>query len=360
MRVQKSEMPITVGIDEARDAALGFLAKIGIVEPTRSKVVDVLIDAECRGHSSHGLALLETYAKRVRHGGIRPDALPSVYEGISTVTRICANGGFGQVAAFAAAEIAAKRAKRDGMHAVAVYENNHIGMLAAYRNAFCAAEVVGLIFNISGPSVAPPKATKATLGNNALCIIVPQGQNPPFIADMATGLVASGKIRSLAAHGKTLPSGWLLDSKGRPTDDASCLDLGGSVPVFGDHKGLVVHIFVEVLAGMLAGGRISAQVNRQRQSPDAVLFGSQLFVGLDPAAFGNRDLNTLVANLRHAVASGYDEDRIEFPYFPEQAETQAVEEATNKGLNLDPTTAGFLGLTSDYQVQSKSAPAEVN
>jgi len=198
--------------------------------------------------------------------------------------------------------------------------------------------------NISGPSVAPPGAGKASMGNNAVCMISPAGPDgSPLISDFATGTVASGKIRDAAARGRQVPAGWLVDAAGRPSTDPHALDSGGAVPVFGGYKGLGVSVIVEVLAGMLAGATISPLVHKQRQEPDRAMDCSQLFVGFDPAAFDAGDLAVLGERLRTAVAAGYRGNLPEV-YFPEQQERRRERAAATIGVSVPLALATTLGL----------------
>lgn len=346
MRVSlgSSSRPVKVSISDARQAAIVAFRNVGVPEEISESVVEVLVDAEARGHPSHGLSLVELYAQRVLEGGIDPQAKPSILESATGVTQVHANGTFGQISAHLAARLAVDGARRTGVHSVAVRENNHIGMLAAYRHAYCAANVIGLILNVSGPSVSPPGGRKPTIGNNALCLVVPQSNGAPLICDMATGQVACGKIRARALRGESIPVGWLQDRFGRMTCDPDALEQEGSVPVFGGYKGLVVQVIVEVLAGILAGGIVSPEVNRQRQDLGAVQRCSQLFLGFDPKAFGEPNLEQLIVTLRSAVFASYSNTPPIEPFFPEQAEQLSYEVAIRDGIVLDERTARYLGL----------------
>lgn len=320
------------------------LARAGTPNPVAERVADVLVDAEVRGHASHGVQLLPMYLDRVARGGINATAMPEWIGQAGAVRVLAANGGFGQVAAALAAEECATLAKQHGIAAVGVRGNNHVGMLAAYREPFLRTGVVALILNISGPSVAAPGAGKAGMGNNAVCMISPAGPDgAPLISDFATGTVASGKIRDAATCGRQLPAGWLVDAAGSPSADPHDLDRGGAVPVFGGHKGLGVSVIVEVLAGMLAGGTVSPLVHKQRQEPDRPMDCAQLFIGFDPDAFGATAIGALSGTLRDTVAASYGTTLPEV-YFPEQQERLRAAEAARAGISVPAALASQLGL----------------
>jgi LDH2 family malate/lactate/ureidoglycolate dehydrogenase len=336
-------------VEVVGERVVARLVEVGTDAATARVVADVLVDANVRGHDSHGVQLVPMYLDRVRAGGIDPSATPHWITRGGVVNVLSASGGFGQIAAREAARVCATEAAERGLAAVAVRDNNHIGMLAAYRQPFVDAGVIALVLNISGPGVAAPGAARATLGNDAVCVIAPRGSGKPaLIADFATGAVASGKIRDAAAHGRRLPDGWLIGPDGRPSTDPEDLDRGGAVPVFGGaataHKGLCVAVLTEVLAGMLGGATVSPRVNKQRQSPELAMGCSQMFLGFSPEAFAAGDLDELAGALVDAVVGGYGAalPRI---HFPEQMEQLRTVDNLEHGLDLPSDLALALGLT---------------
>lgn len=334
-----------------RAAVTERLTEAGAPAAAAALVADVLVDADVRGHHSHGVELLPMYLDRVRGGGIDPRATPSWVARGPVVHVLSGNGGFGQIGAREAAVTCARAAAEQGIAAVAVRDNNHVGMLAAYRQPFIDAGIVAFILNISGPSVAAPGAERASLGNNAVCLIAPRdGMETPLIADFATGAVASGKIRDIGTRGGRVPDGWLLGPDGRPSTDPADLDRGGSVPVFGGsgtgYKGLCVAVITEVLAGMLGGATISPRVNKQRQHPDRAMGCSQLFLGFSPAAFLAGDITELSADLMNAVAGAYGQDGPPAVYFPEQLEQLRSKESAERGIQVPLALAAQLGLAA--------------
>lgn len=334
---------MTHSIHAVRERTRQVLREAGLPDRHAGIVAGAMVDADVRGHHSHGLLLLPVYLRRIEAGGIDPAAEPEWIIERPALAVLSGRGAPGHVAAWRAAERCAALAERAGVAAVAVRHTNHVGMLAAYREPFRARGVVGLVLNLAGNSVAPPGGQRPTMGNNAVCLVMPRGDDEPFVIDFATGAVACGKIRRAAVRGEPVPEGWLLDADGRPSTDPARLDDGGAVPVFGGHKGLAVSLMVEVLAGVIGGGVTSRGVNRQRLFPARVMNCAQLFLGLHPAAFGVGDPAPFVDELRRSVREGYADDPPE-PWFPEQAESCARQRAEREGLRLEPELAALLGL----------------
>lgn len=78
-------------------------------------------------------------------------------------------------------------------------------------------------------------------------------RSPPVIYDIATSMVAEGKVFVAKNKGVAMPEGHLVDKDGRPTTDPNDLYAGGSLLPFGGHKGSGLAIVAELLAGALTG-----------------------------------------------------------------------------------------------------------
>ncbi|MCM5693037.1 Ldh family oxidoreductase [Sinorhizobium meliloti] len=318
----------------AVDLTAALLIRCGVSSEAADLTATALVDADCRGHHSHGLSLLPHYIDRIKNGGISVGSAPQINKCAPTSYLVNANGCIGMHALDVAARIASEEGNANGACLVGVRNNNHVGMLAAYRRHFQRNGTVGVIMNISGPSVAAPGGKKATIGSNALCVVVPRSeQQEPFCIDLGTGIVAAGKIREAAASGLTLPSEYLLDDTGKPTNDPTWLDRGGAIPVFGGHKGLAVHLTIEILAGAIAGGTLSAFVNKQRKDLSEPMNCSQLIIGISPAPFAGMKLDDALSGLEAAIRRSYDGSEPDI-FFPNQLEERAMAVATRDGITV--------------------------
>ncbi|WP_405117529.1 Ldh family oxidoreductase (plasmid) [Phaeobacter sp. BS23] len=325
-------------------AVAACLSDHGLASTTADLVARVLVDANRRGHSSHGVGLLPTYLERIKQGGIKLCATPSWDWQTDTMASLNCDGAIGQLGADQAAEWVARQARTEGIAVVAIRNNNHVGMMAAYRNAFQRNGVMGLLTNISGTSVTPPDGDRLSLGSNALCLVTPLKQaTEPFCIDMASGVVAAGKIRDAAAFGRSIPSGWLLDADGQPTEDPKCLDDGGMIPVFGGYKGLGIHLILELLAGVLAAGMTSGRVHKQRKELGAPMECSQLFMAINPSKFGREELDHYIAELMEMVADGYGNRTPPDIQFPDEQEARATAAANAKGISISPEVQNCIG-----------------
>jgi uncharacterized oxidoreductase len=166
--------------------------------------------------------------------------------------------GLGQVVARRAAEVALDKAARLGLAAVGIRRSNHIGRLADYVEMAAERGFVGLIW-ANAPtahSVVPHGGLDRRLSTNPLAVAVPgPGGTVAISVDMATSIVAEGKVRVKRNRKEALPAGWAIDGGGRPDTDAEVFygpPRAGLLPT-GAHKGTALGLIVEVLGGILSG-----------------------------------------------------------------------------------------------------------
>ena len=103
------------------------------------------------------------------------------------------------------------RAKETGVAVVALRNVHHIGRVGTYGEMCADAGLVSISFvNITDqrPAVAPWRGGDARFGTNPVTIAIP-GPAPdrPIIADMATSLIAMGKVRVARNKGEEIEAG---------------------------------------------------------------------------------------------------------------------------------------------------------
>ena len=86
---------------------------------------------------------------------------------------------------------------------------------------------------------------------------VPTNRPWPLVLDMATSVVAGGKLDVARAAGAPIPLGWARDAVGRPTPAPEAARRGALEPL-GGPKGYGMAVMLDVLAGVLSGGRFGA------------------------------------------------------------------------------------------------------
>ncbi len=229
-----------------------MLEAVGVSREDAQVVADTLVFSDLRGVSSHGVARLATYVRRVKLGLINPRALPCVVRKTVSTALVDGGNGFGQVATVKAINLAIEMAGAAGVAVVGVRNSNHFGTAAYYAMVAVKAGMIGMVLSNAAPAMAPWGGTLAMLGTNPLAVGIPAREEPPILLDMSTSVAARGKIRLAARKGEMIPEGWALDSKGQPTRVPQEALTGTLLPISGP-KGYGLALVIDLLAGLLTG-----------------------------------------------------------------------------------------------------------
>jgi LDH2 family malate/lactate/ureidoglycolate dehydrogenase len=241
------------------EACVRVLERVGVPADQAALIADVCVQADLRGVESHGVLRLPAYIHQVMRGLMAADTRTALVRDHGAMALLDGQGGFGQVAAAEAMRLAVRKAQEYGLAAVGVRNAGHFGMAAYYAMMALPHDAIGIVISNAAPSMAPWGSVEPILGSNPLCVAIPTRSDTPIVLDMATTLVARGKIRLAAEKGETIPTTWALDSSGRPTQDAAAALKGTLLPI-GGPKGYGLSLVNDVLAGVLTGSRFGTSI----------------------------------------------------------------------------------------------------
>jgi LDH2 family malate/lactate/ureidoglycolate dehydrogenase len=222
-------------------------------------VAEHLVEADLRGVHSHGIIRVPTYVGGIKKGGINPRPKIEVVEDNGGQVVMDGDFGLGQLTAFRANELAIERGKEHGMAAVALRRSTHCGAMAYYAIRSRAAGLIGIAITNAGMNMTPTGGAKKIIGNNPFAMAVPTTRDWPMVLDMATSVVAGGKLDVARSKGESIPPGWARDKDGNPTTDPVAAR-AGSLEAVGDYKGYGMAVMLDVLAGVLSGGRFGGML----------------------------------------------------------------------------------------------------
>ena len=167
--------------------------------------------------------------------------------------------------------LAIEKARDAGVGMISIRNSSHYGPCSPYALMALEAGMIGIAMTTGGNNVVPPGSAKRVHGLNAISFVAPcREPQPAFCLDMATSVVAAGKIEIARRRGKEMPEGWAIE------DDGSAITaperfyevLGGDPTLGGDAlhgvwKGFGLTLMVDVLAGVLGAGKGSAELARR-------------------------------------------------------------------------------------------------
>jgi LDH2 family malate/lactate/ureidoglycolate dehydrogenase len=220
----------------------------------------VLIAADLRGIDSHGVARLSGYVRLWEAGRI--NATPNIHVVHETPSTAVVDGdaGLGLVVAPYAMQIAIDKAKEVGTGWVSVKNSNHFGIAGYHAMMALEHDMIGMAMTNASALVAPTFSSEKMLGTNPIAVAIPAGNEPAFVADMATTTAANGKLEILQRKNADAPNGWVQDANGNDVTDANILKKGGALlPLgsdreHGSHKGYALGSIVDIFSAVLSGG----------------------------------------------------------------------------------------------------------
>lgn len=236
------------------EAGAGLFRSAGVPTDDARYVAETLVQADLRGHFSHGSNQIPGYLEVLDKGDVRAQgeiAVQTRGAGFATI-----DGGFalGQIASKVAMETAIELARESAVGAVNVNRSAHFGAGAYWAQMAADADMIGFATsNDAVTTVAAHGSIQPGLVNAAFCWAIPAGEEPDIVIDMGTGAAADGKLKLAELLGEKIPVGWATDAGGQPTSDP---DSVMAILPFGGPKGYAINILCDVLTGIL--GRADA------------------------------------------------------------------------------------------------------
>lgn len=236
-----------------------ILQKIGCSENDSEIAAKVLLSADLRGVDSHGVARLSGYVRlwEVKRINTKP-GMKILHESPSTAV-VDGDSGLGLVVAPYAMNVAIEKARQVGTGWVSVQNSNHFGIAGYHAMMALKYDMIGIALTNASPLVAPTFSVERLLGTNPICVVIPAGEEPPFVGDMATTTAANGKLEILQRKNGVAPLGWIQNKQGHPSTNPHELKAGGALlPLGGDkehgsHKGYILGSVVDIFSAILSG-----------------------------------------------------------------------------------------------------------
>jgi uncharacterized oxidoreductase len=121
-------------------------------------IADHLIEANLRGHDSHGVGLIPNYLQHLAGGTVVPNRKGRIASESGSLIVYDGERAWGQIAAREAVMVGIAKARETGVAVVALRNPHHIGRVGTYGEMCAAAGLVSFHFvNVTDarPAVAP-------------------------------------------------------------------------------------------------------------------------------------------------------------------------------------------------------------
>lgn len=254
----------------------------GLPEDSAEVFSDSLVFADMRGVSSHGVTRLAIYKKRLQTGQVDALAKPEITLARPSLIHVDGHNTMGAPLAIWAMKECVERAENSGACFAAVNHGNHFGCAGYFTKYAAEHGMIGVAMATANAIVVPTGGGQPMLGTNPLSVSIPAYGREPFLLDMATSVVANGKIVLARKEGHSIPAGWGMDENGEVTTDPNKVKY---LMPFGDYKGYGVALAVEILSSVLAGAANSRTAGSFWKPGDGNVQGTGFFVGvINPGA----------------------------------------------------------------------------
>ncbi len=339
----------TVDAGKLTEFATKALQKMGVPEKDALITARMLVSADLRGIDSHGVAhLAPFYIRWIKDGRINVNPDIKTFSNAPSTAIMDGDNGLGFVVGYHAMEEAMQRAETTGSGFVAVRNSTHFGAGAYYAIMALSRNMIGISLTQGGKGVVAPGSRGRGVGLNVISIAVPAGKESPFVLDMATGVVAGGKLELAARNKTSIPEGWAVDIDGNPVTEVSkatggILPLGG-IPQLGSFKGFGLTTLVDILCSTLSGG---PSIPERESGPNSVgkanhFFGALRIDGFMPVDEFKERMDAMI-KAHHELPKAPGVNKI---YLAGEIE-QETEKQRSKGIPLHPDVISSLKATAE-------------
>jgi len=340
---------VRVGREPLKDFARQLFMKIGMPPQDAETEADVLVWANLRGIDSHGVLRIPTYVKEAEGGYMNVNPRIQTLKETPAILVIEADRAFGPVATTFAMQKAMGKAKKTGIGWVFIRNITHQGAMGYYSLLAAEKDMVGLAEVSSPLNMAPYGSRAAGVANNPIAIAVPAKRHSPLVLDMATSIIAGGKLLLAIDKGVSIPTGWALDKDGNPTTDPKAAEI--LLPV-GGPKGSGLALMLECITSVLLGNPMLEPYVYDRRVYDGHEIQNSFVAAIDIRTFTNvKTYKEHIDNLIDGIKALPKAEGFAEIFVPGEPEARTAEERARNGIPLPEGTvrnlrnvAGQLGV----------------
>lgn len=276
------------------EAVKQIVMKTGTSEEGAEVVAHELVSADMMGMNSHGVLRLTQYVNDIEKGNLDPRGEITVIKDEGAMMMVDGGYTYGQIVGHKMAQLVCDKAEKYGIACVLSTSCRHVGRVGSYMEDIANRGLIG--YAVTGvyetSPMAPFGAAESRLSTNPISWASPRDGDDPVFLDIATTVVAEGKLRSYILDGKDIPVGWVRDAQGRDTTDPRDLygpprgtiyPLGGKV---GGAKGSGLAIMADMMTIALCNDSYWPEILAGKRPHRE---NSVFMMAVDPAFFCGRE-----------------------------------------------------------------------
>ena len=292
---------------------------------------DVLVWANLRGVDSHGVLRIPWYIKNVDDGVFNVSPNIEIENETAATVLIEGDNAFGPVVTVFAMNKTIEKAREAGVCWTIIRNTTHQGAMAYYSLMAADQDMAGIAVVCSPPNMAAFGSKGKGVHNSPIAIAVPAGECNPPVLDMATSVVAGGKLSLAQDKGESIPLDWSLDPQGNPTTTPS---FDNVLLPFAGPKGSGLALMFATLSNVMVANPL-LEPNITGRAPTSRGVQNSFLVAIDISAFTDVDeykdnIDRLIAAQKTLpTADGFDEILV-----PGEPEYRMQAERSRNGIPL--------------------------
>ncbi len=338
-------------VETLRKFGAEIFEKAGLSKKDADVCVDSFLLSDMRGIRTHGMTHLKNYCDRLDAGTASAGSEIDIRQTAPAALEVDAKHAVGMSSAMAVMARCMQEAQKAGCCFATVRNGCHYGFGGYFPMKAAEAGMIGFCVANTPALVVPFGGSEPILGTNPISIAIPAGKYPALVLDMATSLVAKGKISLALKEGKTIPLGWAVDKDGNPTTDPAAANIGALLPV-GGPKGYGLALMVSMLSCALAGGAVDVDIPRFWEETDKMTNIGYFMGAIDVSKFCPLDVfeqraeKLLSAMKASRPAPGFDQVMI-----PGEIELNMTQKSREEGIEMSEVSLReFRELAKRYDV----------
>ncbi len=321
-----------ISIEEIKNRSVKIFENAGLCSLDAQIITSVLLETEMRGVFTHGFTRLERYVNCMDSGGIKKDGnYEMIYDSPSWAS-IDGKNNLGIVISYKAMKLAMQKAENTGIGIVNVRGSHHFGA-AGYYTSMCAdAGMAGFAMSNGDILVSATGSAEKTIGNNPFSYAFPANKYGKVVYDIAMSHTSDQKVLQYEIEGRPLPEGWIIDSTGAPTTDASEYMKGGTLLPFGGYKGYGLAMMVEIFAATLSGAAMTKDVHAWNTDPEVGGNVGHMFAAIDISKLGDPAVyRSRIDNMIDEIKNSKKANGIEKIFYPGEIELEKLAKCISEG-----------------------------